>query len=92
MVSVRLQVPGCKVRPLPLRLNAPTYPLPYSSAFSCTTVSSVLLTIFRRPPQSRNATFDTITAKSLQIVNDAGEDGGYLGINNAEGRLIEQIL
>ena len=51
-------------------------------------------------PQSKDATFDTVWAKSLRIVNDAGrrqvsletdEDGGVLRVNNAEGRLIERI-
>ena len=61
---------------------------------------AVAATVMAAAPQSRNATFDEITAKTLRIVNDAGErhvilgegdNGGALGIFNTAGRLIEQI-
>ena len=56
---------------------------------------AVAAAVMAAAPQSRNATFDTITAKSLQIVNDAGEvqvglaateDGGGLAIFNPAGK------
>ena len=55
---------------------------------------AVAAAVMAAAPQSRDATFDQITAKSLQIVNDAGrpqvglgvtETGGYLATYNAAG-------
>ena len=38
-------------------------------------------------PQSRDATFDQITAKSLWIENDAGETQAFLGVDETGGVL-----
>jgi hypothetical protein len=45
-----LSCPGFSVLPLPLRFQAPTTPLPYSSAFIVAMPSPVLLKTWTKPP------------------------------------------
>ena len=61
---------------------------------------AVAAVVMAAAPQSRDATFDKITAKKLFIVNDAGkvqatlgvgENGGALSINNKTGERVVQL-
>ena len=61
---------------------------------------AVAAVVMAAAPQSRDATFDKITAKKLFIVNDAGkvqatlgvgENGGGLSINNKTGERVAQL-
>lgn len=63
-------------------------------------VVAVVTAVMAAGPPPEEATFDQITAKGLQIVNDAGEqqaylgadeDGGGLGIWNKTGEEVVQL-
>ena len=48
---------------------------------------AVAATVMAAASQSRDATFDQITAKSLWIENDAGETQAFLGVDETGGVL-----
>ena len=48
---------------------------------------AVAAVVMAAAPQSRDATFDQITAKSLWIENDAGETQAFLGVDETGGVL-----
>jgi hypothetical protein len=66
MVSVPLQFPGFKVRPLPLRLYAPTTPLPFSSA----SIRTHLFTAYNPSSEITLKVIDELLASTISICND----------------------